>query len=390
MSVILAALIAVFPAAFAMWSGRQILALSDHSTVPERLLSNRTRNGFVTGLCGAVLGAIAFRHLPWALSLLVLTRMGASYSFRKQLHRRELGLRKLLLVLRATHVCGLRFLAAPGDDAVVRVEGGTEPLGGGRRVRDRPSRVERRIRHRLSRSSSRAAGGRSGNRRALRGDARPVQRTSLRQPGAGRSAWRSVRQRGGSAVDLAAGRAGEQHARGSPGSRRSRRHRRSRARAPRVLQRSPSLVAEPSGLRAHRRRHGDGAGRQGGGSKRQHGGVRLVARGAARFDGSARAAPAGARNHERSSRDRAGRRRRRPDSRVDQAARAGPAATPLGQRARAPRQPSEPRPQDSGDPRCQRNGAGLAGRSRRLPGGGRLVVRHVLRRPAGLARRSVH
>ena len=74
-----------------MWSGRQILALSDYSTVPERLLSNRTRNGFVTGLSGALLGAIAFRHLPWALALLVLTRMGASYSFRKQLHHESWG-----------------------------------------------------------------------------------------------------------------------------------------------------------------------------------------------------------------------------------------------------------------------------------------------------------
>jgi Zn-dependent protease with chaperone function len=91
MSAILAAVIAVFPAAFAMWSGRQILALSDYSTVPERLLSNRTRNGFVTGLCGALLGAIAFRQLPWALALLVLTRMGASYSFRKQLHHESWG-----------------------------------------------------------------------------------------------------------------------------------------------------------------------------------------------------------------------------------------------------------------------------------------------------------
>jgi len=87
MAVILAAFIAVLPAAFAMWSGRQILALSDHSTVPERLLADRTRNGFVTALCGGMLGAIAFQHLPWTLALLVLTRMGASYSIRKQLHR---------------------------------------------------------------------------------------------------------------------------------------------------------------------------------------------------------------------------------------------------------------------------------------------------------------
>jgi Zn-dependent protease with chaperone function len=76
----------VLPAAVALWSGRQILALSDHSTVPERLLAIRTRNGFVTALCGGVLGVIAFRHLSWALALLLITRMGASYSFRKQLH----------------------------------------------------------------------------------------------------------------------------------------------------------------------------------------------------------------------------------------------------------------------------------------------------------------
>jgi Zn-dependent protease with chaperone function len=91
LSAILAALIAVLPAAFAMWSGRQILALSDNSTVPERLLANRARNGFVTALCAATIGAIAFKHLAWALPMLVLTRLGASYSFRKQLHHESWG-----------------------------------------------------------------------------------------------------------------------------------------------------------------------------------------------------------------------------------------------------------------------------------------------------------
>jgi Zn-dependent protease with chaperone function len=91
MSAILAAFIAVLPAAFAMWSGRQILALNDNATVPERLFANRVRNGFVTGMCGTLVAAIAFQHLPWALALLVLTRIGASYSFRKQLHREKWG-----------------------------------------------------------------------------------------------------------------------------------------------------------------------------------------------------------------------------------------------------------------------------------------------------------
>jgi Zn-dependent protease with chaperone function len=91
MSAIFAALIAVLPAAFAMWSGRQILALSDSSTVPERLLANRTRTGFVTALCGALAGGIAFQHLPWTLALLVFTRLGVSYSFRKQLHHESWG-----------------------------------------------------------------------------------------------------------------------------------------------------------------------------------------------------------------------------------------------------------------------------------------------------------
>jgi Zn-dependent protease with chaperone function len=91
MSAILAAFIAVLPAAFAMWSGHQILALNDNATVPERLFASRVRNGFVTGMCGALVAAIAFQHLPWALALLVFTRMGASYSFRKQLHRDRWG-----------------------------------------------------------------------------------------------------------------------------------------------------------------------------------------------------------------------------------------------------------------------------------------------------------
>ena len=91
MSAILAALIAVLPAAFAMWSGRQILALSDDSTVPERLLANRARNVFVTALCCGMLGAIAFRHLAWAVALLLVARLFASYWFRKQLHRESWG-----------------------------------------------------------------------------------------------------------------------------------------------------------------------------------------------------------------------------------------------------------------------------------------------------------
>ena len=70
MPAILAAFIAVLPAAFAMWSGRQILALSDNATVPERLLANRVRNGFVTGMCGALVAAIACWLPAWRASRL--------------------------------------------------------------------------------------------------------------------------------------------------------------------------------------------------------------------------------------------------------------------------------------------------------------------------------
>jgi Zn-dependent protease with chaperone function len=87
MSAILAALIAVLPAAFALRSGRQILALEDDPTLAERLVAHRRRNRFVTGAGGALLAVIAFKHLVWALPVLVLTRLATSYSLRKQLNR---------------------------------------------------------------------------------------------------------------------------------------------------------------------------------------------------------------------------------------------------------------------------------------------------------------
>jgi Zn-dependent protease with chaperone function len=84
---ILAALIALFPAALTWWWGRRHARLVDDPALPERLLANRARKSFATIVSAALLLATATDHLVWALPLVVIARMAAAYPLRKTLHR---------------------------------------------------------------------------------------------------------------------------------------------------------------------------------------------------------------------------------------------------------------------------------------------------------------
>jgi Zn-dependent protease with chaperone function len=83
---VFAALIALLPAAFVIWWGRGLARLVDDPMLPERLIAARTRNGAVVGFSVALLCVLMWRHAMWALPLLIVARMAASYPLRKKLH----------------------------------------------------------------------------------------------------------------------------------------------------------------------------------------------------------------------------------------------------------------------------------------------------------------
>lgn len=83
---VLPILIALLPAALTFWSGRRIARHLDDPALPERLLAARRRNSVVFFLSMGLLIATTVSHLQWALLLLVLARMTASYPLRKVLH----------------------------------------------------------------------------------------------------------------------------------------------------------------------------------------------------------------------------------------------------------------------------------------------------------------
>jgi hypothetical protein len=89
---VFAGLMAVLPAAFALWSGWRIAAFADDPAIAERLLANRTRGGLITGFCGAILVTTAVHQLAWALPLLIVARMAAGYPLRKELYRESWSL----------------------------------------------------------------------------------------------------------------------------------------------------------------------------------------------------------------------------------------------------------------------------------------------------------
>jgi heat shock protein HtpX len=84
---ILLALIALVPAAFAWWNGRALVAFADDPVLPERLLANRGRNAFVYVFSLALMVPFGWTHLAWAAPLLIVARMAAAYRIRKTLYR---------------------------------------------------------------------------------------------------------------------------------------------------------------------------------------------------------------------------------------------------------------------------------------------------------------
>ena len=76
-------LIALLPAAFAVWTGRRLL----DPAFAERLLVQRTRSGVVSGICVVLLMALAWDHFVWELTLLIATRMAVGYRIRRALYR---------------------------------------------------------------------------------------------------------------------------------------------------------------------------------------------------------------------------------------------------------------------------------------------------------------
>lgn len=86
-----AALVALLPAACALWWGRELARSADDPALPERLIANRKRNGYVLGFSLTMLGGTATVYLPWTLPLLVLTRMASSYPLRQVLYSETWG-----------------------------------------------------------------------------------------------------------------------------------------------------------------------------------------------------------------------------------------------------------------------------------------------------------
>jgi Zn-dependent protease with chaperone function len=81
------ALIALLPAAFAVWTGRRLLDLADDAAFAERLLVQRTHSGAVSGFCVVLLMAVAWEHVAWGLALLIVAQMAAGYLNRRALYR---------------------------------------------------------------------------------------------------------------------------------------------------------------------------------------------------------------------------------------------------------------------------------------------------------------
>jgi Zn-dependent protease with chaperone function len=80
------ALIALLPAAFALWTGRRLLHLADDAAFAERLLAERTRSGVVSAVCVVLLLSMAWAQVVWAVPLLIGARMVVGYRIRKALY----------------------------------------------------------------------------------------------------------------------------------------------------------------------------------------------------------------------------------------------------------------------------------------------------------------
>jgi len=83
---LIAALVAVVPAAAALWLGRHLDRIIDAGSLAERLAANRARNSGVTAACVTIVCISTSSDWPWALGLLFVTRMSAGYVIRRRLY----------------------------------------------------------------------------------------------------------------------------------------------------------------------------------------------------------------------------------------------------------------------------------------------------------------
>ncbi len=99
MKLILAVILAVSPGLINWWLGRRLLATDDAATLPERLFDLRQR--LVVPVCLALIGcaALAWRHLPWLLLLLVASILVCGFKVRKAIYHETWSLAAYLSFL---------------------------------------------------------------------------------------------------------------------------------------------------------------------------------------------------------------------------------------------------------------------------------------------------
>jgi Zn-dependent protease with chaperone function len=119
------ALIALLPAAFALWTGRRLLDLAEDAAFAERLLAQRTRSGVVSGVCSVLLLAVAWDHVAWALPLLIATRLAVGYRIRKALYRETWGFGGYLSFFSRLVVVAFGFWVAVGALPVIAMMAGS-------------------------------------------------------------------------------------------------------------------------------------------------------------------------------------------------------------------------------------------------------------------------
>jgi hypothetical protein len=79
-------LIALIPAVFSFWRGRDLLHDLDDPALPERLLALQRRNAPILGVAIGFVLITAPERIGWALPLMILARMLGAYPLRKALH----------------------------------------------------------------------------------------------------------------------------------------------------------------------------------------------------------------------------------------------------------------------------------------------------------------
>jgi Zn-dependent protease with chaperone function len=119
------ALIALLPAAFALWTGRRLLRLADDAAFAERLLAERTRSGVVSAVCVVLLLPIAWAHAVWAVPLLIGARMAVGYWIRKALYRETWSFACYLSFFGRLIVAAFGFWVALGMIPVVAMMAGS-------------------------------------------------------------------------------------------------------------------------------------------------------------------------------------------------------------------------------------------------------------------------